>query len=153
MTSLRLFVFATLTTAFAFTGCSSAQKQREAQRKELAASSGLYCEFLSGDKYPDIDVALNVEMAKKCDSSKHYTITNFKNAAENYGIVYCCSLANNKKDDKKNDLKLDLKSEPKHEGKADVKTDAKPEVKPADSKGKAPAPNDKAKDSGDVLPE
>ncbi len=79
-------------------GCGSAQKQRLEQRDKLAASSGLYCEFISGDVHSDIDVELNMQLARRCEPTKPLTITNYKNSSENYGVIYCCSI---KKDEKK----------------------------------------------------
>ncbi len=74
-----------------FVGCSNSQVRQE-QREKIAASSGMYCEFLSGDRHADIDVELNLQMGKRCDPAKPYTMTNFKNSSENYGIVYCCGI-------------------------------------------------------------
>ncbi len=77
------------------TGCSSAQKARKEQRDKVAASSKLYCDFVNGELFPaDVEVALNLEMAKKCDSERAFTITNYKTPAENNGVVFCCSIAN-----------------------------------------------------------
>ena len=79
-------------------GCGSAQKQRLELREKLAASSGMYCEFISGDIHSDIDVELNMQMAKRCEPTKPLSITNYKNSSENYGVIYCCSI---KKDETK----------------------------------------------------
>lgn len=79
-------------------GCGSAQKQRLELREKLAASSGMYCEFISGDVHSDIDVELNMQMAKRCEPTKPLSITNYKNSSENYGVIYCCSI---KKDEPK----------------------------------------------------
>lgn len=72
-------------------GCSSAYKQRQIEKDRVAQSSGLFCEFINGDDHNDIDVELNVQMAKKCDLSKHYEMTNYKNASDIFGVVYCCA--------------------------------------------------------------
>ena len=85
---------------FLFFGCGSAQKQRLELREKLAASSGMYCEFISGDVHSDIDVELNMQMAKRCEPTKPLSITNYKNSSENFGVIYCCSL---KKDEAKKD--------------------------------------------------
>lgn len=101
-----------------FLGCGSAQKKRLDLRDKLAASSGMYCEFVSGDIHDDIDVELNLQMARKCDGNKPLTMTNYKNASENIGIIYCCSMkkatpvqAQAPKENKENE-DLDLSEEP-----------------------------------------
>jgi hypothetical protein len=75
-----------------FAGCSSGQKEREEQRNRLSASSGMYCEFINGDEFQDIDIELNMSMAKRCDSSKPYTLTQYKNSSDVNGLLYCCSI-------------------------------------------------------------
>lgn len=78
----------------ALTGCaSSAYKARQEQREKLANSAGLYCEWINGDKHSDIDVELNLQMAKRCDSSRPFTLTPYKNTADQNGIMYCCAMA------------------------------------------------------------
>lgn len=75
-------------------GCASAKfKERQMQRDKLAASSGMFCEFVSGEDHPDVDVEMNMKMAQKCDASKPFSITSYKNSSENFGLVYCCSVA------------------------------------------------------------
>ncbi|MFN7729977.1 MAG: hypothetical protein ACK5P7_12535 [Bdellovibrio sp.] len=75
-------------------GCaSSAQKQRKEQRDKLVQSAKLYCEFLNGEQYPDIDVALNVQMAQRCDSDKTFSITSYKTPSEIPGVMFCCATA------------------------------------------------------------
>lgn len=73
--------------------CSSAQKQRQAERDRVSQNAGLYCEFVNGDDHNDIDVEMNLQMAKKCDTSKHFSFTNYKNASDIFGVIYCCSTA------------------------------------------------------------
>lgn len=78
----------------ALTGCaSSSHKVRHEQREKLAGSAGLYCEWINGDKHSDIDVELNLQMAKRCDSSKPFTLTPYKNSSDQSGIVYCCAMS------------------------------------------------------------
>jgi hypothetical protein len=78
----------------ALTGCaSSSYKARQEQREKLANSAGLYCEWINGDKHSDIDVELNLQMAKRCDSSRPFTLTPYKNTADQNGIMYCCAMA------------------------------------------------------------
>ena len=53
-------------------GCSSGQlKARKEQRDKVAQSSKFYCDFVDGSQYPDLEVHLNLEMAKKCASPWH----------------------------------------------------------------------------------
>lgn len=80
--------------AMAFlTGCASSQiKARKDQREKAAQSSKLWCEFVNGEVYPDVDVAVNLEMAKRCDADKHFTITSYRTPSENQGVIYCCSV-------------------------------------------------------------
>lgn len=76
-------------------GCSStAMKQRKEQRDKVASSARLYCEWINGELYTDIDVALNLEMAKRCDSEKPFSITTYRTPSENTGVLYCCSTTN-----------------------------------------------------------
>lgn len=77
----------------ALSGCaSSAYKQRMEQREKLSSSAGLYCEWINGDKHSDIDVELNLQMAKRCDSSKPFSLTPYKNPSDQNGIMYCCAM-------------------------------------------------------------
>jgi hypothetical protein len=76
------------------TGCASgAMKARKAERDRIEAQKvGVYCDYINGELFPDIEVQLNLEMAKRCDPAKGMTITNYKTPSENVGIMYCCSL-------------------------------------------------------------
>lgn len=75
------------------TGCaSSAYKARQEQREKVANSAGLYCEWVNGDKHSDIDVELNLQMGKHCDSSKPFSLTPYKNPSDQNGIMYCCAM-------------------------------------------------------------
>lgn len=90
--SLRILTMGLLSLVV-LAGCSSSKiKERKEQREKVAQSSKLYCEFINGEMYPDIDVALNLEMAKHCDSEKPFSLANYKTPAENPGILYCCSM-------------------------------------------------------------
>jgi hypothetical protein len=92
--SLKIFFTALVSFVFLLSGCSSsATKQRKEQQAKLMQTSKLYCEFLDNGVYLDIDVALNIEMAKRCDLEKPYTIAPFKTVSESTGIIYCCSIA------------------------------------------------------------
>lgn len=77
--------------ALFFVGCANT-KARQEQRDKISASSGMYCEFISGDRYADVDVELNLQMGKRCDPAKPYSLTNYKNSSENFGLVYCCGI-------------------------------------------------------------
>lgn len=134
----KVFVFALM---FNFlVGCASSQmKARKEQRDKIAQSSKLYCEFINGDTYPDIDVALNIEMSKHCDGNKAPALTSYRSPSEAVGIVYCCSMKEKeeakkpeavKPNAKANDLKLDdddlsTPSLPKADSKSDLKTENK----------------------------
>lgn len=84
----------TVVFAFVFTGCASGTfKERQAQREKASASSGMFCEFISSDLYPDLDVELNLRMAKRCDSDKNFSITGHKNSSDQTGVIYCCGSA------------------------------------------------------------
>jgi hypothetical protein len=66
-------------------------KGRRDQRERLVKEGGKpYCEFLNGEAFPDIDVALNLEMAKKCNPDKPMSVSNYKSPAEAIGVLYCC---------------------------------------------------------------
>ena len=74
-------------------GCASGTfKARQEQREKMAASAGLYCEFVSGDLFPDLDVELNMRVAKRCDAERNLTITSYKNSSDQTGVMYCCSM-------------------------------------------------------------
>lgn len=89
--SLRVFTLGFLSMAF-LAGCSSSKiKERREQRERVSQSARLYCDFINGEMYPDVEVALNLEMAKRCDSDKPFSITAYKTPAENPGIMYCCA--------------------------------------------------------------
>lgn len=74
--------------------CSSnTLKVRQEQREKLAASTGMYCDFVSGDLYPDIEVELSLKMAGRCDAGKNFTMTQFRNSSNHNGVLYCCHSA------------------------------------------------------------
>ena len=145
-----------------FLGCGSAQKQRLEMRDKASASSGLYCEFISGDVHSDIDVELNLQMARRCEPTKPLTMTNYKNSSENFGVIYCCSIKKDEKKPvvhaspalvpaKKNEDELDLSNDPetstlgapeKNAEKTDVPAKANPSTlnNPAASTNKPAAP-------------
>ena len=89
--SMKLLVIG-LICAGSMAGCVSAKfKQRQMMRDKEAGTSGLYCEFVSGDEFPDVDVEINLRMNKRCDSNKNFSISGYKNSSEQYGLTYCCA--------------------------------------------------------------
>lgn len=89
---LRITLLLLSLSSLILTGCASGSfKARQEQREKMAASTGMYCEFLSGDVYHDLDVELSMSMAKRCDSSRNFSITNYKNSSDQNGVIYCCS--------------------------------------------------------------
>lgn len=94
MSFMRLPILLSLVTLF-IAGCASSTfKARQEQREQLALSTGMFCEFISGDLFPDLDVELSMRMAKRCDADKNYTITNHRNESGQNGVIYCCTMAN-----------------------------------------------------------
>ncbi len=149
--SLLLASMAVVWSAFFLSGCASGRKQKLEQREKLAASSGLYCDFVNGDKNKEVELELNMLMSKKCDSDRPFSITNYKTPAEVTGVLYCCAI-------KKNDLKTaevvktekvqptpPLKPEVKTEPKVDSKAEVKPAMTtpPSSTSPKAQSPVDK----------
>ena len=86
---LNRFVVGAVVATLLMTGCGSMQKRQE-ERNKVAQSSGLYCEFVNGDANNDVDVEVNIQMSKKCDITKQFSMTSYKNASDIFGIVYCC---------------------------------------------------------------
>lgn len=92
MLSTRSLLLSLLALLFLAACTSSAVRSRRDQREKLVKEGGkIYCEFLNGEAYPDIDIALNLEMAKRCDPEQSISITNYKSPAETSGLVYCCT--------------------------------------------------------------
>jgi hypothetical protein len=76
------------------TGCGSGRlKARQEQREKMVQASGMYCEFVNGEKHSDFDVELNLQIAKRCDSSKPFSLVPYKNLSDQTGILYCCAVA------------------------------------------------------------
>jgi hypothetical protein len=77
-----------------FSGCaSSSMKARKEQREKVSQTSRFYCDFVNGEVYPDVEIVLNLEMAKRCDSDKNFSISQYKTNSENVGMMYCCVMA------------------------------------------------------------
>jgi hypothetical protein len=73
----------------------SGRKAREArlkERDEVIKQSRLYCQFLSGEDFPDIDVKTNIEVGKKCDESKPLSLSHYVTPSKISGVLYCCNL-------------------------------------------------------------
>ncbi|MDG0815546.1 hypothetical protein [Bdellovibrio svalbardensis] len=82
-----------LSSLFLLSACASGTfKARQEQREKMASSTGMYCEFVNGDTHPDIDVELNLQMARRCDANKNFSITNYKNVSDQIGVMYCCAM-------------------------------------------------------------
>lgn len=139
-----LLLASTLLSVLFLTGCSSSRKQKFEQREKLAASSGLYCDFVNGEKNKEVELELNVMMAKKCDSDRPYSITNYKSPAEVTGVLYCCAIRKEAKavesrtSSQKSEVKAEAKAETKTETKAEVKPATKPSAATTPSKDQAP---------------
>ena len=86
-------------------GCSSSRiRARKEEREKVAQTSHLYCDFVNGELFPDVEVATNLEMAKHCDSDKNFTLTSYHSPSDNIGLVYCCGMPDGSPGNK--DMKL-----------------------------------------------
>jgi len=72
-------------------GCSGAQKARRDEREKIVQSKGVLCDFVSESDFKDIDIELNLRLAKKCDATKPFNISGYKRVSENPGVLYCCN--------------------------------------------------------------
>ena len=89
---MKIFLFISFL-ALVLTGCASGKAQkRMADRDRVSSQSKLYCDFVNGSEFNDVEIELNLQMARRCDSNKTFSITNYKTPSENVGIMYCCSL-------------------------------------------------------------
>ena len=140
-----LLLVSAIISALVLSGCASGRKQKLEQREKLAASSGLYCDFVNGDKNKEVELELNVLMAKKCDADRPFSITNYKSPAEVTGVLYCCAV---KKEAHTSEMKSEMRTEVSkpEASKPEPKAESKPEVKkptPAAVPPKGQAPVDK----------
>lgn len=94
--SFKSVILAVSAVALLSACASNKIKERKEQRDKVAQTSKMYCEFINGEIYPDIDVALNLEMAKRCDPEKPFSLTQYKTPSESSGIIYCCGIASAK---------------------------------------------------------
>ncbi len=149
---MRHFTFSLAAAALlALSGCASTKiKEKRAERDKLAQQSGIYCDFVNAEEVYDTDVELSIEMAKRCQSDKPYSISAFRTVSEHRGMIYCCSpkpfdpskaATPAKPEANKSEPKLEAKPEAKSEAKLDGKLDAKPDAKP-DAKGDSKAKPD-----------
>ena len=114
-----------LVAAFVLGGCaSSQQKARKDQRDKLIQTSKLYCEYINGEQFHDVDVALNISMGQKCDSDKPFSISQYRTPNEIQGMMFCCGVSSSANFDPI-DKKAEKKAEPK-------KVDKKEEPKKSD---------------------
>lgn len=73
-------------------GCASSKiKARKEERDKVSLNSHLFCDFVNGETYPDVEVEMNIEMAKRCDPEMPMTITAYRSPSDNTGIIYCCT--------------------------------------------------------------
>lgn len=88
----RYIAILAMSSAVVLSGCASGTfKARQEQREKLANSTGMFCEFISGDLFPDLDVELSMKMANRCDANKNFSVTNYKNSSDQPGVIYCCA--------------------------------------------------------------
>jgi hypothetical protein len=114
------------------TGCSSGNKKSEA-RDKVTSQSGLYCDFVNGEKNRQIELELNILMAKKCDVDKPYTISDYRSPAEVSGMIFCCRV--------KEMQTAKAVAAPASAVKAPVSAPASPAIVPASKPATAPPSN------------
>ncbi len=112
------------------TGCSSSSvRAKKEQREKAVQTSHLYCEFVNGENNPtDVDVALNLAMAQKCDYEKPFSVSAYKTPSEVQGLVYCCGIVDKNKKEEKAMAKAEPSSDPA-KSKIDKKENL-PDLKP-----------------------
>ena len=90
MNALNL-IFVSAVALALFAGCSSAKiRARKEERDRVSQSAHIYCDFVNGEVFPDVEVATNLEMAKHCDSQKSLSVTAYHSPSDNVGLVFCC---------------------------------------------------------------
>jgi hypothetical protein len=88
---VRVFIISTFVIALG--ACASSdRRQRQVIRDQVVAGTKFYCEFLNGEKYTDIDVALNIAIGEKCELLRQVSITGYRSISEIPGVIYCCNL-------------------------------------------------------------
>lgn len=108
----RLIPIALVGLSMSGCGSSSVRAKRD-QRDKAVQTAHLWCEFVNGENNPtDVDVALNLSMAQKCDSDKPFSLSTYKTPSEVQGLVYCCGMVDKNKKEEKVMAKMDLKNDP-----------------------------------------
>lgn len=91
MNSMIKFVCLILLAGFVLSACASkTQNERRQERERVANSSRMMCDFINAEKFPDADIELNIQMGRRCDPDKNFSITQFRTPSDNQGIMYCC---------------------------------------------------------------
>ena len=102
--SLKWIVVSGLLSAL-LVGCTSSRiRARKEEREKVVQTSHLYCDFINGEIFPDVEVAANIEMAKHCDSEKTFSLTSYHSPSDNIGLNYCCGIPDSTPGNK--DMKL-----------------------------------------------
>ena len=92
--SKQIVILASAAVVLLASGCASGRfKQRKEARDKLAVSTKMYCDFVSNEVYPDVEVQLSLDMGKKCDPDRPFSISSMKNVNDNLGVLYCCNLS------------------------------------------------------------
>lgn len=89
----RSFIFLVIpgVVASILVGCGSGKlKARKEEREHLVQTAHIYCDFINGEQYTDVEVMTNIEMAKHCDSESSMTVTSYHSPSDAIGLVYCC---------------------------------------------------------------
>jgi hypothetical protein len=89
---VRVFIISFILMALGASCASPEKRQRQVTRDRIVSNNKFYCEFLNGEKYTDIDVALNIAMGEKCDVYQHFSVTGYRSISDIPGVIYCCSL-------------------------------------------------------------
>ena len=126
MSLFRITALATLVAILS--GCASAYKARQEAREKAAASTGLFCEFVNGEQHTDVDVELNLQMAKRCDATKPFSITNYRNSSEMFGVVYCCQTAEGRRAPRRSEVKAKPAPKPAPAAPAETSEDDGPNI-------------------------
>lgn len=104
--SFSLRALGAVSALFLISGCASGTfKARQEQREKVAASSGMFCDFVSAALTPDVDVELSMQMGRRCDSSKSFSITNYRSPSDEQGVLYCCATSGRSLSSKKTVMK------------------------------------------------
>lgn len=134
---VRILILGTL--AATFVGCSSAElKARQEQRDRIVHTAKIYCEFIDGEDFSDIDVALNIAMGAKCDTEKSMSLINYRSPSESAGILFCCGTREAKSE--RSESRYEISPAPKKEELKIPAALTPTTVKPKAAEPVAPAP-------------